>query len=516
MNIERNVVRFKHAAPMAALLALAACGGGGGSANSAATLVIEGTVSGLLGSGLVVQNNAAADQTIPGGAGGFVFTGIRENAAYSISVKTQPTSPSQTCTVVSNGAGTIRSDPIRNVAITCVTNSFAVGGSINGLTGAGLTLSLNGGAAQAISAGTAVVAFPPIASGTPYTVTIGAQPSGQTCSVNNGAGTVGAAAVTAVTVSCTNGTGFTIGGNVTALSSGGLTLSLNGATPVSLAAGISAFTLPTLLPTGAAYSVTVTSPASAPLKTCLLSNAKGRVAASNVTNMKVWCFPNGGIDSYTGTFAVNINGRRNYLTLWFDGTYSLASRIDDATCTNSGNGIEYGVYRRATDGTFSISFAHDSNGDCGLWSPAATPTVGALGTGFTGTMVRNGNTLTLTSPAASTITAEAVESVPTSLVGAFTRADGIDGSFIVFESDGTYLYQETQAGGYERGCYAISGSTFTTSLAASCSPNGLPALDLNGINGFSGSNGAPIPFTIPSATSVTIDGVLYNRIAPAG
>lgn len=515
MAIAYRAFRLHQVLSMAALWALAACGGGGGGGGGAANLVIEGTVSGLAGVNLVLQNNGAADQTLNGPAPGFVFTGIAEKSAYNITVKTQPTSPTQICTV-SRGTGTIQFEPFRNVAITCVTSNFAVRGSVSGLTGSGLTLLLNGAATQTVAAGAVAVAFPVVPSATAYTVSVGTQPSGQTCSVNNGSGVVGAADVTTVSVSCGGGTGFTIGGNAIALSSGGLTLSLNGGAPVAIAAGVSTFTLPTLLQTGAAYSVTITNPASGPLKTCLLGRAKGIVAASNITDVLVWCFPNAGIDSYTGTYVVTLNGRRSYLTLWLDGTYSLATRIDDASCTNSGNGVEYGVYRRATGGAFSISFAMDSNGDCGLWAPAATPAPGALGSGLSGTMQRNGNTLTLVTTTEGTIIGEAVESVPTSLVGAFTRADGLDGSFIVFESDGTYLYQETQPIGYERGCYTVTGASFAVSLAASCTPNGLPALDQNGSQGFSGRNGAAIPFTIPSPTTITINGVLYNRIVAAG
>jgi hypothetical protein len=62
----------------------------------------------------------------------------------------------------------------------------------------------------------------------------------------------------------------------------------------------------------------------------------------------------------------------------------------------------------------------------------------------------------------------------------------------------------------------VNGATFTTSLAATCRPNGFPALDGNGTAGFSGSNGAAIPFTITSETTVTIGGVQYQRILPAG
>ena len=481
-------------------------------------LVIEGTISGLLGSGFVLQNNGGSDLTIVLPASNFLFTGIAEKSSYNITVKTQPTAPAQICTV-SNGSGSIKFDAIRNVAIACNTQSFAVRGGVSNLTGNGLTILLNGGGAISIAPGINVFAFPPVASGTRYDITIGTQPSGQTCTLSGGSGTVGAADVTTVAVTC-GGTGLTVGGGIIGLGSSGLSVRLNGGTPFGIPSGALSYTLPSVLQTGMDFSVTIASQPVQTPRTCLLSNGRGRIGTTNVTNVGLWCHANGLLDSYTGTYAVSLNGRRNYVTLWFDGTYSAAYRFDDAGCTNSGNGIEYGVYKRVTSGVFNIQIAQDQTGACGLWFGGSTPGAGG---GFAGTMVRNGITLTLTSTS-ETIVLQAIESVPTTLVGSFTRADGLDGSFIVFESDGTYLYQETQgssgANGYpigvERGCYTVAGSTFTTSVAVGCRPNALPALDQNGIGGFSGRNGAAIPFVITSQTTITIGGVLYDRIVPAG
>jgi len=509
-------------APLVFILVVAGCGGagGGGSTAPANNLVIEGSISGLLGSGLVLQNNGGSDLIVTLPANNFLFTGIPEKSSYNVTVRTQPTTPWQTCTV-SNGTGKIVFDPVRSVVIACITNAFAVKGAVGGLTGAGLTLLLNGGGAVPVSAGSTTFGFPSIASGGRYDVTIGTQPSGQTCSVNGGSGTVGGTDVVTVIVTC-GGVGVTVGGVVIGLGPNtGLTLRMNGGTPLSIGPFATSFTFPAVLQTGTDYSVTVASPAGGPLRTCLLSGGKGRTGTVSVTDLNLWCHANGGIDSYTGTYALLINGRRNYLTLWFDGTYSSASRIDDPTCTNNGNGIEYGVYKRATSGAFSIQIALDDTGGCGMWFGGGMPGAGG---GFEGTMVRSGNVLSLTSNTGESLRFDAVESVPTSLVGSFTRADGEDGSFIVFESDGTYLYQETQQSrgtnpmprGVERGCYTVTGSTFTTSVAVSCRPNALPALDQNGAAGFSGKNGAAITFAITSATTATIDGVQYNRILPGG
>jgi len=86
---------------------------------------ISGTVSGMIGSGLVLQDNGGDDRTITAN-GAFSFnTALTSGTAYSITVQTQPTYPSQTC-VVSNGSGTISGSPVENVAVSCVMNSSPI------------------------------------------------------------------------------------------------------------------------------------------------------------------------------------------------------------------------------------------------------------------------------------------------------------------------------------------------------------------------------------------------------
>jgi 6-phosphogluconolactonase len=122
---------------LALLLALGACGGGGGSGGSSSTpppsggpapspgpsvpstVTVGGTVSGLSGSGLILQNNGGDDLTIATD-GSFVFRNAiaAGTGAYRISVKRRPAAPMQTC-VVTNGDGTAASSNITNVAINC-------------------------------------------------------------------------------------------------------------------------------------------------------------------------------------------------------------------------------------------------------------------------------------------------------------------------------------------------------------------------------------------------------------
>jgi 6-phosphogluconolactonase len=104
------------------LILLGACGGGGGSpapmststAMTPSTYMIGGTVTGLTGSGLVLQNNAGNDLAVSA-AGAFTFTdSLTNGAAYAVTVKTQPSSPAQNC-VVSGSSGTVAG---ANVSVT--------------------------------------------------------------------------------------------------------------------------------------------------------------------------------------------------------------------------------------------------------------------------------------------------------------------------------------------------------------------------------------------------------------
>ena len=101
---------------------LGACGGGGSSAPMP-TYTVGGTVAGLTGAGLVLQNNNG-DSLPVSVSGAFTFTGkLSSGAAYKVTVAMQPSSPTQTC-VVANGSGTVGNANVTNVAVTCTSASF--------------------------------------------------------------------------------------------------------------------------------------------------------------------------------------------------------------------------------------------------------------------------------------------------------------------------------------------------------------------------------------------------------
>ena len=132
-------------------------------------------MSGLAGGGLVLQNNGGNDLPIAA-SGNFAFsTALAEGTAFNVTVKTQPLSPSQTC-VVTSGTGAIGSANVANVAVTCTTNTYSIGGTVAGLTGSGLVLQDNAGNDLRVAAGGGTFSFStPIASGATYQVTVKTQ-----------------------------------------------------------------------------------------------------------------------------------------------------------------------------------------------------------------------------------------------------------------------------------------------------------------------------------------------------
>jgi 6-phosphogluconolactonase (cycloisomerase 2 family) len=155
---------------------------------------------------LVLQNNAGNNLNVAA-SGAFTFsTALASGAAYGVTVLTQPSNPSQTCTITS-GSGSVGSANVTSVQLTCSTNSYSVGGTVSGLDAAdtGLVLQNNAGNDLTISANGAFSFTTPVASGASYAVTVKTQPSTgplQTCSVTSGSGTVASAAIASVAVTC--------------------------------------------------------------------------------------------------------------------------------------------------------------------------------------------------------------------------------------------------------------------------------------------------------------------------
>lgn len=279
---------------LALLSVLAACSNGRGSVEDQPppsqgvedSFAIGGDVSGLVGSGLVLQNNGGGDLAIAAD-GGFTFAErLGTGAAYSVTVLSQPTSPSQNCTVA-RGTGSVASADISNIAVTCATGQFAIRGTVSGLTGAGLVLQNNGGNDLPISADGAFTFANRLTDDATYTVTVRTQPSGQSCVVHNPTGTIQGADASNIEVSCVSDA-FTIGGRVTGLAGSGLTLQLNGGNDLTIVDN-GAFAFETALQGGAAYEVSVRRQPANPTQVCTVRNGSGTVGGASVNNIAIEC-----------------------------------------------------------------------------------------------------------------------------------------------------------------------------------------------------------------------------------
>lgn len=268
---------------------------GGGDVTSVAVncttdrFTVGGTITGLAGT-VVLQNNGGDDRALTAN-GTFAFaTPVASGAAYEVTVKTQPGSPSQTCTVSpGTGSGSVGAGPVTSVSISCVTNKFTIGGSVSGLaTGNSIVLRDNNTDDKTITANGTFTFTTPIASGTAYTVTVVANPTApvsQQCTVTGGSSIVGAGNVTGVAITCTTNS-FTVGGTVIGMSTGPIVLRNNGGNDLSRSAD-GTFTFTTPVASGQPYDVTIaTQP---PGQICVVANGSGTIGNAAVTDISVLC-----------------------------------------------------------------------------------------------------------------------------------------------------------------------------------------------------------------------------------
>lgn len=168
---------------------------------------------------------------------------------------------------------------------------YTVGGTVTGLA-AGQTLVLQNQGVDDFTVG-ANGSFVMAASwpaGSSYAVTIKTHPTGQQCSVSQGAGTL-SSTVASVRVDCVNlpAATYTLGGMASGLSAGQSVVLTNGSGEDLTVSADGGFTFTKALVDGAVYAITVkTAPAGSG---CVVRNGFGSVAATSVDSVAVRCAP---------------------------------------------------------------------------------------------------------------------------------------------------------------------------------------------------------------------------------
>ena len=331
------------------------------------TYSLGGSVAGLSAAGLVIANGSDTVTVAAGGTSFTLPTQLVAGSAYSVTVKTQPTN--QICSVA-NGTGTVASANIANVVVTCATEAFSVGGSVSGLTTAGLILA-NGSDTVAVAANATAFTLPTqVVTGSSYHVTVQSQPTGEACAVTTGQGTMPASAVTSVAVSCTDQP-FTLGGTISGLTTAGLVVT-NGADTVSPAANATTFTMPTAVNFGSNYALSVAAQPTG--LTCSFGTgnsvtaSSGTMPASNVTNTALACSPQ--------AFALDgtVTGLIGSVVLT-DGTDTITVSASGSLMFTMPTAIAYGSQFALTVQTQPTGLTCTPGGNSSGAMPASTVTV---------------------------------------------------------------------------------------------------------------------------------------------
>ena len=83
------------------------------------------TVTGLVGSGLTLQNNGRGDLAIDSNGSYTLATEVADGESYDVTVATQPSSPDQLCNVYYH-SGTVDGADVTDIEIKCVTGRYNV------------------------------------------------------------------------------------------------------------------------------------------------------------------------------------------------------------------------------------------------------------------------------------------------------------------------------------------------------------------------------------------------------
>jgi 6-phosphogluconolactonase (cycloisomerase 2 family) len=401
-------------------------GGNGGGSTTASSVLVSGTISGLAGTGLLLQTNGV---NVP--IFGSIFSVyLSKGSPYNIVPTTQPNSPTQDCTV-SNGSGTAVAN-VSNVAVSCVTQSFTLSGTISDLLGAGIVVQNNG---NAVPLGGNDFSLS-LTSGSAYDIAVAQQPTNpsQTCTVTNGGpGVIGGANVM-VSIACVTNT-YKVSASVSGLQNGaqGLTVLDNGGDTLSVT-GNGTFTFATAVASGQPYAVKVgTQPTGTSVaQYCIVPNGTGTVTNASISvtltcrnvgqalfAVSIWDVRTGNVGDIVG---FTINPANGNLTSAVGSPYAADSQPYSISL-DAQNQILYAINNQSNDiSTFSVS--PTTGVLTGLHTAPGYPTSGAGGIPPVGPGSPLGGFSVLVDPQAPNFIYAGSDQAPEGLVDSFTASAG--------------------------------------------------------------------------------------------
>jgi D-alanyl-D-alanine dipeptidase len=207
----------------------------------------------------------------------------------------------QACGGGGGGAAATTSNPSATSTAPIVTETYAVGGSVSGLaSGQTVTVANVSGLSASFSANGTYTFVANVPGGANYSLSISAQPVGQTCSISNASGTIAGAGVSNVTVNCVNIL-YTVGGTVSGLANG-QNVTVADASGVSARFSANgAYTFVANVSSGATFNLSVTAQPVGQI--CSISNASGTIIGAGVSSVSVNC-----INNFLNLLAGNVGG----------------------------------------------------------------------------------------------------------------------------------------------------------------------------------------------------------------
>ena len=251
---------------------------------------IGGEVTGLLGSGLVLLLNDEFELSVSD-EGSFLFEGISLEAGspYEVVVLVQPRQPAQLCEL-EGAAGTVGDTDV-SIALACRPRQYRVGGTLTGLQGEGLTLSLNDTwTLEPTEDGDITFHEAFLDDGVGYEVMLSEQPMNpsQTCSLAGESGLMDGADITDVRVVCQTNR-YLVGGTVEGLVGQGLVLELNGLTTLAVEADGAFVFEEASVEDGRLFEVVVKEQPVEPEQVCEFAVSGGMIVGEDVTTLALTC-----------------------------------------------------------------------------------------------------------------------------------------------------------------------------------------------------------------------------------
>lgn len=463
------------------------------------TYAISGTVTGLEGTGLVLQNNGADDLPVNVNDGTFAFTTlVKDLASYEVTVKDQPHDKWQTCTVT-NGKGNVAAQAVTDVAIACTTNSYKVKVTVTGLDGSGLALQNNSTDDLPIVKDGSYEFATLVESGAGYLVSVLSNPvnKSQTCLVTNGTATM-AGADAEVSVACTTNK-YSVGGTVTGLAAGNSVVLQNNSLDPTTVNGDGPFAMNTFIESGTSFDITVLTDPTTPNQTCVVSGGGGTVTAGNIETVQINCSTNtytagGVVKGLDGKGLILRNNNGPDLPVNLNGDFAFPPQDD-------GTGYDVTVFSNPTAKSQTCTVTNGTNTIAGanvqsIQIDCVTNTYSLGGTvyGVTGKSVslkNNGETLTRNVDGAFSFPTK-IEDGAAYNVTVSTPPAGL--TCDIANASGTILASDVSNVNVECGAVStVDSSGVTATVYPSCSRS--PAEFMFGDSGGCGATNASLAFT---------------------